>query len=362
MPRNPAGDGVPPRFLLPRSVVFWLVACLAAADFARLHVLHNVQNDYATLDHLIALDAETPYRYRVLIPQLIRLVEGAGRCLGLPVERLMAAAFVEAAFVLALVVVVVNLVHLYVPSRPFAAVAGLGVLAPLLHVYALRDQLTLYYPWDLPQTFFFGLGAYLVLTRRLGLFHAVFVLATLVRETSPFLTLMLAAVYAGRMPARRLALHVAAQALIWLALRLVIVLALGGWQGAVLPGLDTEGGTVITKGDLFWYTLPVNLTHFGRYPGDLIPALGLYGYLLVPLVFLGFRLPFASLRRLLLVLLPYFALLLSVGIVVEFRVYGEMTPVVWLAASVLAARAFGLRTRAGDVAPSARRCQTSSRG
>lgn len=345
--RRPLPDG--PGFALPRSALFWFITLVIVLDFARLHVVLNGQNPVATLDQLIDRTATPPSLYRILIPELIGAAETILRLLGLDLNRLEVAAMVEAGFLVGLVVVVYNLLNAYVADRRFTALATLGVFVPLFHTYYLRRYLNVYYPYDIPQVFFFALGAYLILQGRLRLFYPTFVLAVLTRETGAFLAVMLFALQVGRMPLRRLAGHVAALAALYLTLRAGLILSLGGYQTNFLPDTSaTEGGKYFSRGGLFWFGLTYNATDLFRRPAHIVPVLGLYAYTFVPLLILCRRLPFASLKRFLWVMAPYLAAGLTFGIIVEFRVYGEMIPVMWVAVSVLAAQALGVGLRRLD--------------
>lgn len=332
----------------PRLVLFWLVACLAAAWFAQLHVLQGGLNELASLERLIDFTADPPYRYRVLMPLLLRATAALADGLAIDVRLATLAALWEAVALVVLFAAFAGLVGRFVDRRPFAALAGLSLLLPLVWHFVATDRPNPFYPWDIVQILAFTLGLQMLLAGRVCCYYPVFVLATLNRETSCFLAMLFLAAFWGRLPRKALFAHVAAQAAIWLALRIAILALLGG-SGGLTPVVADESG--IPKGDLFWLTAWLNVDHFRRQPFDLIEIAGLYVFAWLPVALYRQKLPLRSLQRMLLVVPVFVAAMWTVGLALEPRIYGEMIPLVWLAACLLAARAIGLSLRAKERAP-----------
>ncbi|WGF87316.1 hypothetical protein [Marinivivus vitaminiproducens] len=324
------------------DAVFWLLAVLFALWFAHHHVFATERNGNADLPGLIDGTADPPYRYRFLMPLLLRGMHDAAAAAGLPVETETLAFAADAVSALALVAAFAGLVGRYVASRPFARLAGLSLMLPLVWHFVAPDRLNPYYPWDIPQILAFALGLRCLAIDRLAGFHAVFVAATFNRETSIVLTLLLVTGWAGRRPWRSLIGHAALQAAAWLAIRAGAILWLGGQRGvtSLEPGIGD-----IPQNDLFWATGWLNLDHFVREPWDLIELASIFVFGLIPLALFATRVPCAMVRRMLLVVPAFLAMTWLVGLVLEFRIYGEMIPLVWLALVLLAAKSLGLPFR-----------------
>lgn len=180
------------------------------------------------------------------------------------------------------------------------------------------------FPYDLPATAFLGWGSYFALRRRFWPLLAVFLAGTWNRET----TLFLVGVYA-------LTLMTAEDgALRWRRLRATDygrVLALAcGW--AVITGVQkyayranpTEAGPRIS-GNLHHLLNPM-----------LWPNILSASAFLLPWVYLNRRrIAFAPLRHALLILPFWVLLLLSVGQVLELRIYGDISVPIAVAAALI---------------------------
>lgn len=337
----------------------WTLAVLCALWFADNHVFGTVRNENADLAGLIAGTADPPYRYRFLMPLILRGLQDALATAGLEVAPDALAFAVEAGLTLALFAAFTALVGHYVARPSYARLAGLSLLLPLVWHFIARDRLNPYYPWDVPQMLAFALALHALVSGRLGAFYLVLVAATLNRETSIVLSLLFLATFAGRMARRRLLLHLMAQVAFWLAVRVLAIVWLGGERGitSLEPGI---GG--IPQNDLFWATAWLNFDHFRREPADLLDLASIYVFGLIPLAAYAGRVPCPSIRRMLLVLPAFLAMCWLVGLVLEFRIYGEMIPLVWLALALLAAERLGLPLRLTDPVGSNRRgaCEPAS--
>ena len=185
--------------------------------------------------------------------------------------------------------------------------------------YALLNEL--YYPADMAGLVFFIWGLTLLLERRMAWYYPVFILATFNRETSCFLIVAMLALEVGRLPAGWLTLHLLAQSLLWLGIKLLLNRWFAGNHGQ---------GTFenhFHENLVFFSTLvgyPDTITHF-PWSWSIRRVLTFGGiWALIPL---GWKNTPAPARRLLWVALPFFAGMLVVGRFSEARIFGELIPI-----------------------------------
>ncbi len=207
------------------------------------------------------------------------------------------------------------------PELPFA----------LLIVLCLFDfvlSVPFSFPYDLPATAFIGWGSYFALQRRFWPLLPIFLVGTWNRETTLFLigvfALTLSTTNEGRLRPRALRprdyAQMASLAFAWLA----IVLA----QKHAYRLNPTEAGPRVA----------LNL-HFLANP-LLWPNILSASAFLLPWVFLQRRrVPFAPLRNSLLLLPFWVLLLLSVGQILELRIYGDISVPIATAAALIFVRA-----------------------
>jgi hypothetical protein len=200
--------------------------------------------------------------------------------------------------------------------RPVAAgLMAMGIIYPLLWNLCLLNNL--YFPFDLPSILFFIIGLDAIYRRNLPAFYAALFLGMLNRETAAFLILVFVFSMYGRMPLRRLLAHVVAQVVIAAGLKLGISAALNvkvEW----FEGSHLAHNAGVLR-DMF--TLQGNaLKDWGK-------ALLVFGglWLVLPLVWKGQP---GSLRRVVLIVVPFIAAMLLRAVVDEIRDYTELIPVI----------------------------------
>ncbi|SMF63373.1 hypothetical protein SAMN06265365_122101 [Tistlia consotensis] len=315
------------------TAFYWLVLTLLALRFADLHHGAGLEYPPATLDLLLAGKAASPFQYRVLSVGALALLIGP---LGLPREA--AILLLDWLALLALLVLLDRLFRHFELDRRLARLAVALVFLPLLSLFVALEYLRFWYPWDLVQIAFTAAAWLALLQRRPWLYAAVFLLATVNRETSFLFAFLFLALYWPRWPLWRLGLAIALQAAAWLAIKLAIQAAVGP-----LPG---EG--------LAAFKLLDNLLSLVHQPVDSLVLLAAFGGAWLPVLIFWRRIPRAALRRSLLAAPPFLAVLLVVANLYEVRVLGELVPLVWVPAALLAAAWLGLdppgRDRLGDPA------------
>ncbi len=300
----------------------WVVGLRRAGTFVWSHV---------TPEALLRGDAPTPFQYRALTGWVAHAVA--------PFTRDARSAFdvVEAAAAVGLVIVFrLHMTALVTPpdaddasreaARRFGVLASPLVAAMIPLQYVLLGDVAglhryVYFPWDLPAALGFLACLSLLRARRWALYYPCFVLATLARETTCFLPLLLLFDVPRGGGDRKLAAHVFAQAALWLGVKLAL-----RWHYRHNAG---DGAWVDTLDD--------NLRLLSD-PGAASRVLGCFGFLWVPAAAFARTIPDRFTRRALWILPVWFAGMLRVGNLYELRIFGELIAVV-LPAWLLAARA-----------------------
>jgi len=285
------------------SVPYQLAACTPPPD-------HGDDSPEA----LAAGTASTPYQYRVLVPWLVRGALGV-HAISPAAERSLFVA-IEVIALVWLAFVFRRYVSLFIADRKVASVAALSVFAILPFNYFNLP----YYPYDVPSVLFFTLGLVLIHDERWTWFYPLFVIATLNRETSIFLTVAMVLALADRYPWSKLAILAGSQVALWAAIKAVLyaLYAHNRWMGY----------------GIYQFQLKVNLATLYAFPVKGVIALATWGCLWLAVVVWRDRIRDRFLQRNLLTVPFFIAGMLLVGFVTELRIYGEVLPIVLAAAWV----------------------------
>ena len=260
-----------------------------------------------------------PFQYRVLVPLAVRGLLKVPTGLSF---MWMYAAF-DLAAVLGLCFVMRGLVLRFTDNLLYASVSGLG----LFYVLPFNFVHTFWYPSDVPSVLFFALGLRLLLERKWIWYYPLFILATLNRETTIYLTLTQILVSIGTARSMGLWKHVVMQALLWSVIKGTL------W-------FIYRTNPVVGFG-LFENQLWANIEALADWP-RLAAYLMNFGGSWIPVVIWQHKLAQPFLRRALLVCVVQMLVLGTVGVLDEMRVYGEIIPVVYLALVMLVWQAGGV--------------------
>lgn len=292
------------------NLLFLIVAIIAAYYFSELRLTMNVVYEKATPAQLVAGTAETPYQLRVLLPWLV----GGMVRLGLP-ETAVTGAFQVLEFfsLLGLVVAFRAYLGLFFSHLLLASVLAFTIF----FVLPFNLLYTYWYPYDVPAVLFFTLGLIALYRRAWGWYYLLFVVATLNRETTLFLTFLFVVTGWGKLPLKRLAGHTAVQLIIWVGIRTAVQ--------SIYADNPGEGAFQLTLADNLQFLLQ---------PAGWLWLLPTWGFTWI-VALIGYRhLTDLFVRRSLGVVLPLFGVMLVVGKIDELRIYADLTPVV-LAAALL---------------------------
>lgn len=174
----------------------------------------------------------------------------------------------------------------------------------------------IWFPWDLPSITLFTIGLLLLYRRKLLPYYALFVLASLTKQTAVFLAVIYLFTSLGRNQNRSVALHFGLQIAIWMA---------------IIYGQYQIGHANPFAMDLFGASkLGANLT-FVSGISNLPFLFSAFGYLWIPTVMFMSVIRDSFVRKSMFVALPYVLAVVVAGDVSELRIYGELAPVVLIA-------------------------------
>lgn len=224
-----------------------------------------------------------------------------------------------------------KLYRLALPDGPLPELAFAVLIVICYYDFLLGVPFS--FPYDLPSTAFLGWGTYFAMRQRFAWLLPVFLFATWNRETSLFLigvVLITAASRSGTLAWRNLRRRDWAEMAILTVIWLGIMLA----QKHHYAGNPSEAGTRIA-GNLRYLINP-----------QLWPNILSASAFLLPYVYFQRRtIPFAPMRYSLLLLPFWVLLLLSVGQILEVRIYGDISVLVAVAATVIVVEKIRSRSR-----------------
>lgn len=306
--------------------LFMLVAALVAWYFAQTRMLLAREDSKVTLQALIDGNSSTPFQYRYLVPWLMKKIL-QGTFLNNIITGKNAALFFDAMFTFFLLLGFRYYLSFFIRQAKACYVLAFSILIPLACNYIVTLMVDiplsgvfykpLYFPYDIPAVMFITFGLILIHKRNWTLYYLLFVLATLNRETSCFLTVIYALVAYGRDKNSTIAVHVAAQAAIWISIKMYLKILFAANTGTVFDL------TIIKS--LIYMTEPY-------YYKQMLSNLA--GTWLIVALFYG-RIKDRFLRRSVIVAIPFYVGMMFVGNLYELRIFAELAPVLTPAAIVI---------------------------
>jgi hypothetical protein len=326
---------------------FWAALLLVTSHFSLAYISETAP--FLDLRAFAAGAAAQPFQERALTAWMLR---GAVRFDSPHFEQVlhrllpaMGAAFNETTLVLltvtwlsmaaSIVLTRATLIEL-TGNRLFSSWAAFLVPYMAYFTYILNFGPHFLLPYDLPSLFFFCAGFYLLMTRRALILIPLIAVATLNRETSLFLIVfyLVFEMPRGSDSHKRAGVFARAAGMlaVWVAMR-AIVLHLYGHN-------PTDGGNRLAV-----LHLSQNLGFLAK-PQQWPALASIFGFTL-PIV-IGFRryLEPYFLRRGLMVVVLWFALMMFVGVLIEIRIFGELISYMSIAMGVTLYRGLSLQESA----------------
>ncbi|HSG98627.1 MAG TPA: hypothetical protein VLB27_01170 [candidate division Zixibacteria bacterium] len=297
--------------------LFSLALLLTAAfHFALLRAFFNREFPLATLQALIDGAAYKPFQFRLLIPWLVGKLHALTGAEITPLYQV-----VDTVAIVGVVLATRYLLAPYLSGKKLDVVS-FAVLLLLPWNYLLPQEIALYIPSDMPAVAFFTLLLALGLRGQWRWYYPLFAIATLNRETTCFVTLALLFALWRSTPRKTLALHLAAQFLIWTSLKAALFVAFADNPG----GLFEIYGISATRRSHFDANLEFLTT-----PLRLLILLSSFGYLWISAALFRDRIGDRRLRAALWSMVVFFGAMMVIGNLNETRIFGEFIPLVYTA-------------------------------
>ena len=308
----------------PIGVLYHLVLLAGAAAFTFWYFQCTDEYYQADLTALTHFEADTPFQYRILIPYLAQTVlfywepvirflsGGVINCDRIP-DLARIYFVITTCSIYGLILAVWAYLSLSLPRR-WASWSALIILYPVYWNYCRLSEH--YYAYDIPAMALFTLSLYLILTERWKLFYAVFLVAAANRDTSAFISVAFLVLTLRRDRLGWVCGQVALQAALWLAVKfgLQALFAHNGGQGMFEIHWPETKGIV---GDLLR----------GRFHQRPMRLLNSYGWLWALLPLTIWKAP-GYMKKLLLLVPPFYAIMAVVAVFDEVRIYNEMVPLI----------------------------------
>lgn len=308
----------------PIRALYYLLLLAGAAAFTFWYFQATDEYYQADLTALTHFEADTPFQYRLLIPYLAQTVlfywepvvrflsGGVINCDRTP-DLIRIYFVITTCSIYGLVLAMRAYLSLSL-TRRWASWSALLVFYPLYWNYCRLSEH--YYAYDMSAMALFTLALYLILTERWKLFYAVFLVAAVNRDTSAFISVAFLVLTLRRDRLAWVCGQIALQAALWLAIKLGIqmLFAGNGGQGAFEIHWPETRGIV---GDLLR----------GRFHERPMRLLSSYGWLWTLLPLTVWKAP-RHMKKLLLLVPPFYAIMAVVAVFDEIRIYNEMVPLI----------------------------------
>ena len=303
----------------------WLFLCFllfCSVCWTTLRFDFSISYDHATYQQIHDFAAAVPYGKRVLAPLLAHLLIWLSSPVFDSPDRLQDIyGFIEICGVVALCLGLQRIFRRF-GNKWMSFFSALGIFAVLPWLF-LVTRVPWLYPWDIPSMAFVAWGMWAVLDGRWKTLSVLMVFASLNRESAMLLSLMWLVFWAGRKPWG----HVIGIAILLFAIHAFCQAAIATTLADNIPAESKLWGGVNLKYEDTWLVL-FNWEHVHNFHNVLWLFSVMAG---LPLAFalMAKRIP-PSFRGFGLVAWVYFWMLMIVGMMVESRIYGEISVLLYV--------------------------------
>ena len=310
----------------------WLaptLAVLVSITYTYLRFSTNSEISHASLHELTVGTGWTPFQFRVLVPWLVGGLHDLG---AFPDGNWrLGYILVEVGATLLIYLTFARWIDLYFERQQGRWLAFL-IYIPLYFTFASPIRVNaFYYPWDTPSVAFFIVGLYLIQQKQWGIYYVVFALATLNRETACFLTVIYALTAVRREGWSQIGLHVSAQLVVWVLIKAGLALF---YQD---NPIEDRGEMAFVDQSLFISMWARNV-NFLTNPLSFLYLVTAMGGIWLPVLLCARRIGSSFVQRALWVTVPFGIGMSYVGLLGEYRIFGELVPLYTLALLLLVFR------------------------
>lgn len=215
-------------------------------------------------------------------------------------------------------------VYTFISDITIARVLSFSLYFIIIFELILPRYQPLWYPYDAYSLLFFLIGLLLLRKEIYNYwFYILFIVATFNRETTIFLTLILLFTAWGKMPKNKLFIHISAQLLIWITIKIFLARLFFSNPGHAFQNQYISNFRFLTDIN-YVLRLPAIVELFFR-PAFLI---GNFGFIYLLIIVYWKKLDNSFLRSSTLVLIPFYLVMLCFANIYEYRIFTEMIPIV----------------------------------
>jgi hypothetical protein len=294
------------RNISARELFFYIAYICVSLLFSVVYFDMTREYFRSTLQAMTDFSADTPFQYRLLVPMLVHVIRSV-----FPISIFWLFRAFTSGAVLLLIFAFRRYLYLFLNDRDVDVYAFV-IFYPLLWNYCVLNPF--YHPADIPAILFFTLGLIYIAQRQWLLYYVIFVIASINRETSCFLTFALCFALVGKQRSSWLVGHVVLQLAIWLTIRITMSYAFAANAGEKVFENHIRSNLEF----LF------NYSQYGRLQVGRIFTFG-FIWMLIP-VYWNRQPDFF--KRALLTTIPFMIGMGIVGNLYEVRIYSELVPII----------------------------------
>jgi hypothetical protein len=297
---------------------FYLIGFLFSVLFSGYRFT-NMMDDWIGFDRLLKHDFHRPFVTRPLIPWIAEIMVK----LGFSPEKSFQLLEIIGCFLM--LVLFEKYIRNFLTNKSFSRIASFSILLFIPYYLIMPRLINLWYPYDIWATTI-NIALLLCLFRKKYIYYYVlFVIGTVNRETTCFMTIAMLLICFGEMPFKKLFLHLFGQLCLWLITRSVLEHIFSNTGGGLY-----EDNFRSNLGYL-WNILTAGGINQGSYGKSLFHAISLvaaFSYLFSNFYIARYwkLLESRFLKRAFLTFVPYYFIVLLIGNIFEYRLMAEMIP------------------------------------
>jgi hypothetical protein len=300
------------------NLSFYIIGLLFSILFSGYRFT-NMMDDWIGFDRLIKHDFHRPFVTRPLIPWIAEVLVK----LGFLPEKSFQVLEILGCFLM--LVLFEKYIRNFLINKSFSKIAAFLILLFVPYYLIMPRLINLWYPYDIWATTI-NIALLLCLYRKkYFVYYLLFVVGTVNRETTCFVTIAMLFICLGEMPFRRLFIHLLCQLCLWLVTRSILEHIFAHTGGGLY-----EDNFRSNLGYL-WNLLRAGGINDGSYGKSLFHAISLIAalsYLFSNFYIVRYwkMLDNRFLKRAFLTFIPYYFIVLLIGNIFEYRLMAEMLP------------------------------------
>ncbi len=300
---------------------------LLTYHFIQLYFTLNQECKLCRIQYLLNGTAAKPFQYRILIPWITKLILKLNLPFYVLRSSLNIVKLINFISLFLFVIIYRYFLFLIFKNEVLSIFLSFTVFYILPFNYLLARKLPLWYPWDMSALLFFMLGVLFIYKKKWVFYYLIFILGTLNKETTCFLTLIYLYTAVGKSKLKIIIFHCIANFSIWASIKYFLYL---GYYNSVRNGFFIN--------TFFENKIRANLEFLINIDNILL-LLSNFGFLWIPTFILIHKIDNDFIKNSFYVLIFYFIGMFYVGNIYELRIFGEFIPIISTAFYIVAKNA-----------------------